>query len=181
MAAGVRVFGVDGGGQGPYDAEQQFLEIAVNLRVVELGRDQGRRELHDLELGPVEGVVLRRIGGDQPSHRVSRHHGILSDEVRSVLVGIAARGRHDEGGILQRHRGEGPIGGVGEARDFSADDDRLEAVGGDPGHGLDAERRAYDIRRERLEASRMIGDSHPTDQPSDDQMFGGRREGPARM
>ncbi len=69
VARGIRVLGVDRRGQGPDHAEEQFLQLAVELAVGPLGADQRGDRLDQLDVGGGEGAVVDRVDGDDPADR----------------------------------------------------------------------------------------------------------------
>jgi hypothetical protein len=57
VARGIRVLGVDRRGQRPDDAEEQLLQLSVELGVGPLGADQRGDRLDQLDVGRGEGPV----------------------------------------------------------------------------------------------------------------------------
>ena len=81
VARGIRVLGVDRSRQGADDAEEQPLEIGIDLGIRELGLDQRGDMLDPLDLVVSERTVFDRIHGKEAAERSGRHRGITLDDV----------------------------------------------------------------------------------------------------
>ena len=73
MPGGVGILGVDRGGQGSDDSEEQFLELDVGPGIAGLRGDERRHVLHALDIWCSDESIVQRLDGDKPSRRAGRN------------------------------------------------------------------------------------------------------------
>ena len=167
MAGGVRVLRVDGRGQGPDHAEEEFLQLAIELAVGPLGADERGDRLDQLDLGRREGAVVDRVDGDDPAGgglRVGGHgHDPPGGGGRGGR-GVVGRPVGEVDAVGAAWRRELAIVAGRESADLADDHGRLGRVGRDPGHRRDVQGRAEGVQGQILEPLGGVGDPESADQ-----------------
>ena len=162
MARGVRVLGVDRGGQGADHAEEEVLQVRVAPRVRPLGADQrGDREQR------VQVLVGRSAGlggfdGEEPAAvpaRWPRRSSSAASSDASTTRIISPVGGPRQGAVRLGR----------EARHPSRHDHGLARRIGHPGHGLDPQRLARGRRGPPLEPLGRVRHPQAADQPVGDR------------